>query len=223
MRERWWRSPFILAGLTLWIASLAFWIMFWVVNPDIAWRMGATFAAFLVGGKFASVPTGLTLGLSQPVVGLIVTVPDAGAVLIAYPLLDKGLTALGRWSLFLASAARHAHEARKNKHGVVHRFGAFGVFLLTLSPIGFVSPVVVSAIGRIMGLRAVQVLVPVFAGMAVSAAGLVYGLGASLNYLSRRSKWLPYGLTAVFLLAMVGRELRLRWRAHRALAALAEP
>lgn len=210
-----WRSRLVQAGLLIWVVCLAGWGAIWFVEPAVAGRMGATFATFLLGGKFAGVPTGLSLGLHPILVGLVVSLPDAGAVLVTYPLLDKGWETAGRWSHVLNEARERAMKDAQARRGLVARFGSAGLFIFSLTPIAFISPIVVAAIGQLMGLSPRRVLVPVLAGIAVLATLLVLAFHAGLRLAARVHPLLPFVLTGLIIAGLLTREIVLRSRARR--------
>ena len=214
MADRVWRSPLLLSGLLVWVVCLAAWGVAWAFDSRVALAMGASFGTFLVGGKLAGIPTGLSLGLPPWLVGLVVSVPDAGAVLVTYPLLDRGWDAAARWSHLLASVRKQALADSRDRQGLVVRFGSWGLLALSLTPVAFISPIVVAAIGQLMGLSRRGVLVPVLAGMAIMTAALVALFGAGLGAAARIHPALPFVVTGLIVTALILRELVLRWQAR---------
>lgn len=213
---RWWLNPLVIAGVSIWLLCLAGWAVAWAFAPRVAAAMGASFAAFLLGGKLAGVPTGLQLDLHPLLVAGVVTLPDAGAVLFTYPAVAKGWEKAGKWSLVLAGVKERAMENETKESGIVGRFGSWGILLLTLTPVGFVSPIIVAAIGQLMGLApARRVLVPVFAGMAVMGLTLAFLFSAGLDLAARVHPALPFVLTGTLVLALVSREAYLRFKARK--------
>lgn len=177
--------------------------------------MGAAFGAFLLGGKLAGIPTGLSLGLPPLVVALVVSVPDAGAVLVTYPLLDRGWEVAGRWSRLLSGVRDRAMRSAQQREGLVGRFGGLGLLALSLTPVAFISPIVVAAIGQLMGLSPRRVVVPVFVGMALMTAALVVAFRVGLGAVARVHPALPFVVTGLIVAGLLSRELVLRLRARR--------
>jgi uncharacterized membrane protein len=213
--ERPWRSPLLLAGLAIWAVCLTLWGFVWTASREQALAIAATFGAFFIAGKVAAIPTGNTLGLSDLVIGLTVSLPDIGAVLFTYPLMMSGIRFLGRWSGFIRRLHEDAEKAAARREGFVHRFGSVGLFLMALSPLGFYSPLLVSAVGQIMGLSAPRVLVPVILGMVVMTVILVTTLGAGLAAVAQIDSRLPFVFSIALLVTFITIDGVKRYRRRR--------
>lgn len=207
-----WRSPLLVAGVAVWVACLAAWGLAWSVSQDLAVAMGVTFGAFLLGGKLAAIPIGIGLHLPLSIIGFIILVPDAGAVLFAHPLTRGGIRVLGRLSRTVRRLHDNAVKAAERREGFVVRHGSLGIFAMALLPVGFYSPLVVSAIGQLMGLSAARVIIPVIAGMTIMTVVWVNVLGAGVNFAARFDRRIPFliGFTLLFVSLAVD-NLR-RWR-----------
>jgi putative small multi-drug export protein len=215
LRERPWRSPLLIGGAAIWLGCLAFWGFVWTVSRDQAVAMAATFGAFFVAGKIAAIPTGYLLGLPPVLIGFIVLLPDVGAVLFAYPLTHGGLRVLGKWSGFIRRMHENALRAAERREGFVARYGALGMFVLALLPVGFYSPLVISAIGQLMGLSPVRVVIPVIAGMTVMTVIWVAALGAGVEWAQAIDSRLPFVLSMGLLLTFVAIDVVKRLRQRR--------
>lgn len=209
------RSPLIAAGLLLWLACLATWAFVWTVSRQQAIAIATTFGAFFVAGKLAAIPFGYLQHLPPLVIGLIVLVPDVGAIFVAYPLTRGGIRVLGRWSGSIRRLHANAVRAAHRREGFVARYGGLGVFVLALLPVGFYSPLVVSAIGQLAGLSARRVIVPVVAGMCVMTTFWVVVLGYGFTAVSRLNPRLPFVISLGLLLLFVGIDVVRRLRGRR--------
>lgn len=210
-----WRSPLLLGGLLVWTLCLAVWGVVWGLDPTQALAMGATFAAFLVSGKLGGIPVGLSFHLHPALVGAIVFVPDIGAVLFAYPLTERGVDFLGRWSRVIHKIREQAHENARNKTGLVARYESWGLFLVSLTPVAFISPLVVSAIGQVMGLTTRRVLVPVIAGMVVMTVAMVAAFATGFSWAAELDARLPLALTGLIVGGLLTWEIVTRMRARK--------
>jgi len=103
-------------------------------------------------------------------------------------------------------------RASERREGFVAKYGSLGVFVLALLPVGFYSPLVVSAIGQLMGLSTWRVIVPVVAGMTVMTAVWVGAMGAGFYAAEKIDPRLPFVLSLGLLLLAVGVEVVRRLR-----------
>lgn len=197
------RSRLLWAGVSIWVAGLALWAALWLFEPDDAAAAGATFGAFLLAGKLAAVPTGLSFGLSPFLVALIVLIPDLGAILFFYRLTEGGIEALGRVSDFVRRQQEKAKAAATKPNGFLRRYGSWGLFALALAPVGFYSPLVVSAIGQAMELSARRVLVPVIVAATFMTGLLVVSISFGITALAAVDKRLPFAVSIAIVLGYV--------------------
>lgn len=206
------RSPLLYAGLAIWAVCFAAWGAVWAFSRDLAVGIAATFGAFFVGGKIAAIPMGASFDLPGWVIMLTVLLPDVGAVLVTYPLTHGGLEFLGRWSKWVRRMHEEAVEAAEKREGFLHRFGGVGLFLMALSPVGFYSPILVAAIGQLMGLGARRVLLPVLGAMILMTVLLVTALDAALGAMAKVDGRLPFVVSIGLLATFIGLD---QWRRHR--------
>ncbi len=213
------RSKILWTGIILWVGGITIWAIAAVADPRFGGSIAATFGAFVLAGKLAAIPTGLSLGLPAFIVALTILVADVGTILVAYPLTMGGLELLGKWSKFVERQKHRAREASKDPKGFLARYGSWALFTLSLAPVGFYSPLAVSAIGQAMGLSARRVLTPVIAASVLMTGVLTWAFGLGLDAIAQFDRRLPFLVSTGFVLSLILFDLvRRRVRARRARA-----
>ena len=210
------RSKILWAGLVIWVSAITIWAIAMIATPRVGGSIAATFAAFLLAGKLAAIPTGLSLGLPAFVVALTILVADVGSILVFYPVTMGGLELLGKWSRFVKRQEARAREAAKDPKGFLARYGSWALFALSLAPVGFYSPLAVSAIGQAMGLSSRRVLVPVIAASVLMTGLLTWAFGLGITAIANLDRRLPFLITIGFIGVLILSDfLRRRWKKRR--------
>jgi hypothetical protein len=190
-------SPILQAGLLLWGFAAACWVALWMFDRSQAIACAATLGAFLAAGKVVGIATGLALHGRPWFVGASVLLPDLGTLLVLYPITQRSMTQLGRWNKWVGRAIENARARHQRRDGLIARYGGWGVFAISLAPIGFYSPLVISALGQLAGLRPRSVLPPIGASMTIMTTAWVVALDAGVGKAAKIDPRLPILLTIV--------------------------
>jgi hypothetical protein len=183
------------------------WTVLWVGPRDQAIAAAATLGAFLTAGKVVAITAGLTLGGDPWIVGAAVFLPDFGALLFFYPFTTSGIDHLGRWSRRIRESVTRARKRHEDREGLIARHGPWGLFLVSVIPVGFYSPLVISALGQVLGFRPRQILWPVGAAMLVMTSAWTLTLNASLDQAAALDPRLPIVLSLGLLVVFLGKSL----------------
>lgn len=222
------RSPILHAGVLVWALGIIGWSFLWIGARDQAIASAATLGAFLTAGKVVAITAGLSLKGDPFIVGAAVFVPDFGAILFFYPFTTSGIHQLGRWSRRIREGVERARLRHRNQQGIIARHGPWGLFAVSVIPVGFYSPLVISALGQVLGFKPRQVLLPVCSAMLIMTSAWVLTLNAGLERAARLDPRIPIALSLGLLVAFVAKNMvrglvRRRRRSREELAATESP
>jgi len=212
-RERWVRwLPALGACLLLldaaWLGAMA------LAELDKAKPLLLTIPLLFAAGKEAAIPAGIAAGGRPILVFAVQALTDTAATLILFPVVHLTLDGLERRKGFLGKMLRSATKRAAKHRRLVDRYGVLGLYLFAIVPFAFNGPPICTALGRLAGLRAKQVVPVLVLAIATTAAGwsIVYAVGFSA--IQHVNRWIPLALsltiTAGMLLASVVSTLRER-------------
>jgi len=155
-------------------------------------------------GKEAAIPAGIAAGGDPWLVALTMIVTDLAGTFVLYPIVHLTLDSLEKRRGFLGKMLRGAVRRAEKRRHIVDRYGVAGLYLYSIIPFAFNGPPIVAAMGRMAGLRAIQV-VPVLVAAIVTttiAWAMFYAIG--FTALASVNKWIPLLLSVSIMLVMVG-------------------
>jgi len=181
-------------------------------NPREAVAILTGLAALFYAGKEAGLPAGIALGVNPVRMGLFVFFADVAFALVVYPpvhyFLEPGRTHTRVYNWIFGPLHAQADRHRR----FVQRYGRVGLFLLMLVPFAFNGPLLGAILGRIVGMRARQIMPTLVLAIAVTTVfwTTVYGLG--LDYLSQLHPDLPLVVTGTVLAVLTAFAIVSYWR-----------
>jgi uncharacterized membrane protein len=205
----------LLAGVALALAySLWLGVKVLFTPWDAQILIGVTATAILFG-RAAGLAFGYSVGLSHATVLMICMVVETVFVLICYPLFVfswRRLVVFRR----LRKPLEQIREAAERHQSTIQKYGLIGLFAFVWFPFWMTGPVVGSAIGFLMGLRARLTLPIVLGGTYVA----IFTWAAFMRYFHQRaaaySTYAPMILVAaLILIVLVGNWLQRTARNNR--------
>jgi uncharacterized membrane protein len=180
----------------------------WFVNPDFATRFAAMTGLNLTVGRAAGMSFGYASGLHHPSVITSSVLIETIQVLVIYPLFVLSWNSLldARRMGRLLVGMRRSAEANQSR---IARYGMIGLFAFVFLPFWMTGPVVGSAIGFLIGLKARHNLPIVLS--ATYAAVFIWAI-----FFEHVNEWLAaYGRYSAFglvlVVAVTALALRVAW------------
>jgi uncharacterized membrane protein len=149
-----------------------------------------------LAGKEASIPSAVFGAGGNPwVVGLFVWLTDVAAVSLVYPLVHAALDGVQRRGTFLGTMLRNAQRRAARKRKVVDRFGPPGLYLFLIIPFAFNSPLVGIVLGRIAGMKPIQIAPIILAAITTTALAWTLLSAYGLQVVRPGYTWVPLALS----------------------------
>jgi uncharacterized membrane protein len=187
-------------GIVLTLVTVAGWLILLSRSLTQALAVAAGIGTLFYGGKEAGLPVGISGGADPIMMGFFIFFSDAAATCFIYPPLHF---AIRRWMErpgFLGRYLRHVRDRGLEKRGLITRHGAFGLFLFMLVPFAINGPLFGAILGRMMGLRAFQIVPTLLVAIGVTTIAwtIIYALG--FEFAETINPRLPKLITGAILL-----------------------
>lgn len=159
------------------------------------------------GGKEAGLPLGIAAGANPLLLGAFIFLADAAATCFVYPPLHYAIRNWLERDGLVGEYLRFLRAAAVKRQALVTRFGAFGLFLFMLIPFAINGPLVGALLGRLMGLRARQIVPTLMVAIGVTTVVWtgIYAFG--LQMASTIDPILPKVIAAIVVLVVVAHGL----------------
>lgn len=120
------------------------------------------------GGKEAGLPVGMAAGADPVLMGFFIFFADAAATCFIYPPLHHAIRKWMERRDVIGRYLRHVRDRGLERKGLVTRHGAAGLFLFMLIPFAINGPLFGAVLGRMMGLRATQIVPTLMVAVGVT-------------------------------------------------------
>lgn len=169
-----WQVNLVWVGLGMWAAGLAG--LAWLFVTDFAQAKACTLAAatFYYAGQFGAMPMGLAAGGDPVLVVVYVWLADVAGLFVFFALTQFGVDRLATSRSVFARPVRSLQRTAHRHQGAVNRYGPWGLFVFTIIPFLFNSPILGAIMGRIAGIPARKTIVSLTA--AITIMSVFWGL-----------------------------------------------
>ncbi len=202
-------------GIVLAVVVVAGWLILLSRSLNQALAVLAGMGTLFYGGKEAGLPVGISAGADPVMMGFFIFFADAAATCFIYPPLHYAIRKWMDRPDFLGRYLRHVRDRGLEKRGLVTRHGTAGLFLFMLVPFAINGPLFGAILGRMMGLRAFQIVPTLLIAIAVTTIAwtIIYALGFSVAETINPA--LPKLITAAILLFVLLNTIVSFWRMRR--------
>lgn len=187
-------------GVVLSLVTIGGWLLLLSRSLREALAVLAGMGTLFYGGKEAGLPVGISAGADPVMMGFFIFFADSAATCFIYPPLHYAIRKWMERPDFLGRYLRHIRDRGLERRGLITRHGTLGLFLFMLVPFAINGPLFGAILGRMMGLRAVQLIPTLLAAIAVTTVAwtTIYALGFSVA--ESINPALPKLITAAILL-----------------------
>lgn len=193
-----------IAGVFLTAVTGAAWGVLFATSRSQALAVLAGLATLVYAGKEAGIPVGMAAGANAAVMGVFVLLTDTAATCFIYPPLHHAIRTLLPKQNWIGAYLRHVHERATTSRALVARYGTWGLFLFMLVPFAINGPLFGAILGRVMGLRARQIVPTLIAAIAVTTLAWTAIYGFSFPVVEAINPTLPKLITGAILVGVVG-------------------
>jgi uncharacterized membrane protein len=139
----------------------------------------AAIGTMFYAGKEVGIPVGLAAGADPVLVGTYILIADVSFTCFAYPPLHYAIKTWMERPGLVGAYLRHVRKGADKHRGFVQRHRKWGLFLFMLVPFAINGPLVGAVLGRLLGMRARQIIPTLIAAIATTTLGwtAVYGFG----------------------------------------------
>ena len=187
-------------GVILTVLTVGGWLLLLSRSLNQALAVLAGIGTLFYGGKEAGLPVGIAAGADPIMMGFFIFFADAAATCFIYPPLHYAIRKWMERPDFLGRYLRHVRDRGLERRGLVTRHGTLGLFLFMLVPFAINGPLFGAILGRMMGLRAFQIVPTLLVAIGVTTIAwtIIYALGFSVA--ESINPALPKLITAAILL-----------------------
>ena len=155
------------------------------------------------GGKEAGLPIGIAAGANPILLGAFIFLADAAATCFIYPPLHYAIRSWLEREGFVGDYLRFLRAKAVKRQVLISRFGTFGLFLFMLIPFAINGPLVGALLGRLMGLRARQIVPTLMLAIGVTTVLWtgIYALG--FQVVAAVDPLLPKVIAAIVVLVVL--------------------
>jgi len=186
------------ALLALWLAASA------ALAPGQAPLLALAVGTMLVAGKEAAIPLALGLGASPAWLAATLILADSSFSLLLFAVVQAGLDAVEGRRGYLGRVLRRAHQRAQRRRVWVDRLGAFGLYLYAIIPFAANGPPIVTAVGRLAGVRQGRVVAVLLAAITTTTVAWVVGGALGLRALGHVDRAIPFALSIGITAAAAG-------------------
>jgi uncharacterized membrane protein len=186
----------------------------WLVNPEFAARFAAMTGLNLAIGRAAGMSFGYASGLHHPSVITSSALIETIQVLVIYPLFVLSWKSLldARHMQRLLVGMRRSAEANQSR---VARYGMIGLFAFVFLPFWMTGPVVGSAIGFLIGLKARHNLPIVLSATYAAVAIWAIFFERMNEWLAAYGRYTAFGLVLAVAVAALALRVVWTWRENQ--------
>jgi uncharacterized membrane protein len=201
-----------LAGALLALVTVVGWMLLWTQSKTAAFAVLAGLSTLFYAGKEAGLPVGIVAGAEPVTMGLFIFFADAAATCFIYPPLHVAIRKGMERPDFLGRYLRFVRDRGLERRGLISRYGTAGLFVFMLIPFALNGPLFGAVLGRMMGLRAAQIVPTLL--LAIGATTIlwttIYSLGFSIA--ATIDDRLPKLIAAAIIVLVLANTL---WSFHR--------
>jgi uncharacterized membrane protein len=184
----------VLLGIELiLVAALA------LTNHPLVLKIAPVIAASLIGGRMASILTGLELGLQPVALILMLFFFNVMWLMVSFPLLLGLFKRALNWR-FLRRAAQQLQKRASRRRERISPLGRLGLFVFVWLPLPWTGAVIGSLVCYSMGMGVPQSMGIVIPAMLVGIISWVYGFKGLIIVTGMAGKIVSFALLAVFLI-----------------------
>jgi len=162
-------------GCSSFIVQVILLIILWMINPALAAQIVAIITASLMGGRMASVLTGLEFGISSVALILLLAIFNASWVLVFYPLIvtfSHHMMVKIKSVNKIINATKKTAEKQKER---ITQYGTWGLAFFVWLPFPWTGALIGSVVGFLIGLSTKRTILIVMPCMLLGIASCVFG------------------------------------------------
>ena len=203
------------AGAVMVLVLVAGWFTVLGASQTHAFAILAGLATLFYGGKEAGLPVGMAAGADPYLLGAFVFLADAAATCFIYPPIHYAIRNWLEREGLVGDYLRFLRRKTAGRQRLVANYGAFGLLLFMLIPFAINGPLVGAILGRLMGLRARQIVPTLTLAIGITTVFWtgVYALG--FEFASKVDPVLPKLIGVLVLLLVLAHAVVAFWQLRR--------